>query len=92
MKKDRMITFIPFNVCAECGGQLVVIETETSIISLDKKGFPTDRENLFVDFHLRCADCKRASEAKVISMRYIEMNTSIPKVVTKLKNPFGRYD
>lgn len=83
-----MIKFVPYNKCLECEGEIVVVETETNIIKLDKTGLPISNENLIINSKLRCTECGKESNVNIVSMRYIEKANVIP-VIRKLKNPFG---
>jgi DNA-directed RNA polymerase subunit RPC12/RpoP len=83
-----MVRFVPYNVCMECGGKLVAIQTETNIIQLDKTGYAISIDNIAIDTKLRCADCGSYSDANITGMRYIKKNSNIAPVIRKPKNPF----
>jgi hypothetical protein len=88
-KSKLMVRFVPYNRCIECGDTMVVIETETNVIQLDRTGLPVHRENLIVETKLRCLGCGREADPEVKSMRYMEKTDVTP---IKDKNPFGYED
>jgi len=88
MEPIQMVSFIPYNKCLECGGRVVIVETETNILELDKTGLAISTENIAMDNKLRCCDCGRVSDVNIISMRYIEKNNVVP-VIRRKNNPFG---
>lgn len=87
----QIVKFVPYNRCMECGGEVVVIETDTNVIRLDKTGLPISTENLLTERKLRCTECGHVSDANIISMRYIEKSNVVP-LIRRKRNPFGEID
>lgn len=88
MKSQSMVKFLPYNVCTECEGELVAIQTETNILNLDKKGKPINIENLFTTSKLVCTECGRVSDVNIVSTHFIEKGT-VPPLKRRKRNPFG---
>ena len=50
------------NVCPFCGGEIVLLQHESSLIFLDKEGIPDDAETLKFELKGVCRDCYKEIE------------------------------
>lgn len=91
MTPQPLVKFLYLNQCFDCGGEMVVVETETNLLRIDRSGLPIDTMNILVDLSLKCIKCNRTCEVDLVSMRYIERkDRSLIANKTK-RNPFGHY-
>ena len=50
------------NVCPFCGGEIILIQHESSLVYLDKEGIPNDSDVLYFETKGICKDCFKEIE------------------------------
>lgn len=87
----NIVRFVPYNECAKCGEELVIVETDTDVVRIDATGRPIARENVLTKMSMRCFNCNENIEVSFKGMRYIKKSNTTPIIRDNKKNPFGAY-
>ena len=58
------------NICPFCGGEMVIIQHESSLIRLNKDGIPDDNECIKFETRGVCKDCYKEIEVDKDGMYY----------------------
>ena len=87
-KKIKPIIILDNNQCPKCRGRLMLVEEESYVAMLDKKGLPIGGEE-YVDQRLVCKDCGESYKAEKKGMFY-QIASTLPQipVIAKDYNPF----
>ena len=60
------------NVCPFCGGELFLIQHESSLIRLDKEGIPDDSDTLYFETKGICVKCHKKVDVDKDGLYYRE--------------------
>lgn len=84
----RPIVFLNNNQCPGCMGTLQLLEEETYVAAIDKKGLPIGGQS-FIYARLRCKKCGAEYDAEKKGM-YYAIKPTLPQIqqIFKEFNPF----
>ena len=87
-KKIKPFTFLDANQCPKCGSKMMLVEDETYVAALDKKGLPIGGQS-FIDQKLICKTCGESYTAEKKGMCF-QIKSSLPPipVIVQDYNPF----
>ena len=83
------------NTCSSCGGEIVLIQHESSLINIDKDGLPVDTATLLFEIKGICKDCYKEIDIEKNGM-YFRKYSSYLNAKKKIEmeketsNPFYR--
>lgn len=88
MKKIKPMQYLNPNQCPKCGGKLMLVEEESCVSTLDKKGLPIGGDT-YVEVRLVCKKCGETFEAEKCGMLY-QIAPNLPKIPVIIEdyNPF----
>lgn len=88
MKKIKPFKFLNPNQCPKCHGKLILVEEESYIAKLDKKGLPLNGQS-YVEQRLVCSECGESYDTEKKGMCF-QIKHSLPQipVIMEEYNPF----
>lgn len=88
MKMIKPFKFLDVNQCPKCGGKLMLVEEESYVAKLDKKGLPVGGQSC-VEQRLVCRECGESYDAEKKGMCF-QIASTLPAIPVIIKdyNPF----
>ena len=88
MKMIKPFKFLDVNQCPKCGGKLILVEEESYVAKLDKKGLPVGGQSC-VEQRLVCGECGESYDAEKKGMCF-QIASTLPAIPVIIKdyNPF----
>lgn len=88
MKMIKPFKFLDVNQCPKCGGKLMLVEEESYVAKLDKKGLPVGGQSC-VEQRLVCGECGESYDAEKKGMCF-QIASTLPAIPVIIKdyNPF----
>lgn len=88
MKMIKPFKFLNVNQCPKCQGKLMLVEEESYVAKLDKKGLPIGGQS-YVEQRLVCRECGESYDAEKKGMCFQIAHTLPPiPVILEDYNPF----